>query len=76
MELVALKKPALLIPTPGQTEQEYLARHYKNTGLFHTVQQNRLNLLDELDKINNSARPSMDHIPVNDTDAFRNLLSA
>jgi len=27
MDLVAMQKPALLIPTPGQPEQEYLASH-------------------------------------------------
>lgn len=27
MDLVQMKKPALFIPTPGQTEQEYLAKH-------------------------------------------------
>jgi uncharacterized protein (TIGR00661 family) len=27
MELLSLKKKSLLIPTPGQTEQEYLAQH-------------------------------------------------
>jgi len=34
MDLVALRKPALLIPTPGQTEQEYLAEYHENNGLF------------------------------------------
>lgn len=27
MDLVAMRKPAILIPTPGQPEQEYLAEH-------------------------------------------------
>ena len=76
MELVALKKPALIVPTPGQTEQEYLARHYDDTGLFHTAQQNGLDLLAELNNIQNFVQPCMDHIPVNDTKAFRNLLSS
>ena len=76
MELVALQKPALMIPTPGQTEQEYLARHYENTGLFHTAQQYGLDLLGELSKIHHSVKPEMNHIPVNDTKAFRHLLSS
>ena len=74
MELVALKKSALMIPTPGQSEQEYLADHYKQTGLFFIANQTGLDLLVELSKIQNSARPNMDHIPVNDTAAFRLLL--
>lgn len=76
MELVALKKPALMIPTPGQTEQEYLASHYRKTGLFFTADQNGLDLLSELKKIiQNSIRFNMDHIPVNDTVAFKRLLN-
>ena len=76
MELVALNKPALMIPTPGQTEQEYLASHYRKTGLFFTANQNGLDLLAELNKIQNFTQPCMDHIPVNDTKAFRQLLSS
>ena len=76
MELVALNKPALMIPTPGQTEQEYLASHYRKTGLFFTANQNGLDLLAELNKIQNFTQPCMDHIPINDTKAFRQLLSS
>jgi len=34
MDLVRLRKKALLIPTPGQTEQEYLARYLHQKGMF------------------------------------------
>ncbi len=34
MDLVALRKKALLIPTPGQTEQEYLAAYLEQQGVF------------------------------------------
>ncbi len=44
MELAELGKPALLIPTPGQTEQEYLASYHHQLGTFYTVTQSRLNL--------------------------------
>jgi predicted glycosyltransferase len=76
MELVALKKSALMIPTPGQTEQEYLAHHYQSTGIFHIAMQDGLDLLSELNKIQHSVKPDMDHIPVNDTKAFRHLISS
>ena len=75
MELVALGKRALMIPTPGQTEQEYLARHYQMTGLFFTAKQEGLNLVMELGKIENSFTPKMDYIPINDTTTFLQLLS-
>lgn len=44
MELAEIGKPALLIPTPGQTEQVYLARRLQRRGLFYAVSQNKLNL--------------------------------
>lgn len=39
MDLVALQKQAILIPTPGQTEQEYLVNHLSNSGMFVSVSQ-------------------------------------
>lgn len=44
MDLTVLGKKALLIPTPGQTEQEYLAEHNKNNEQFFVQQQTELNL--------------------------------
>lgn len=35
---------ALLIPTPGQTEQEYLAEYYSKQGFFSCVDQKNLHL--------------------------------
>jgi tartrate dehydratase beta subunit/fumarate hydratase class I family protein len=39
MDLIALGRKALLIPTPGQTEQEYLAQHLSAMGMFATIAQ-------------------------------------
>ena len=39
MELVSLNCNALIIPTPGQTEQEYLAEYLSEKGWFDTVSQ-------------------------------------
>ena len=45
MELAELGiKRALLIPTPGQTEQEYLGDYYEAQGYFHHVDQYVLEL--------------------------------
>lgn len=41
MDLLALNRRALLIPTPGQTEQEYLADHLQGQG-FTCVSQSAL----------------------------------
>lgn len=48
MELISLRKSALLIPTPGQTEQEYLARYLSETGWFKTCLQKNLGLTLDL----------------------------
>jgi UDP-N-acetylglucosamine:LPS N-acetylglucosamine transferase len=50
MELAELGRKALLIPTPGQTEQEYLGRYYAARGYFHSVSQYALDLARDLEK--------------------------
>jgi hypothetical protein len=42
MELIGLGCSALLIPTPGQTEQEYLALSLSEKGWFKTISQKKL----------------------------------
>ncbi len=42
MELISLKCSALLIPTPGQTEQEYLAKYLSEKGWFAAASQKSL----------------------------------
>jgi len=42
MELVSLNCGALLVPTPGQTEQEYLAEYLAGKEWFTTVKQRNL----------------------------------
>jgi hypothetical protein len=44
MDLVEMSRPAILIPTPGQPEQEYLASYLSEQGLFHSVSQQNFNL--------------------------------
>jgi predicted glycosyltransferase len=44
MDLIRLGKQAILIPTPGQTEQEYLAEQMKKRGLFYSVNQNKIHI--------------------------------
>jgi uncharacterized protein (TIGR00661 family) len=43
MDWYFLKKKAMLVPTPGQTEQEYLAQHLQNFGFFQFVNESALN---------------------------------
>lgn len=56
MELVGLKKNALLIPTPGQTEQVYLAENLYTDRRFYMADQKNLNLLDAINKAKNYER--------------------
>ncbi|MBP7821601.1 MAG: hypothetical protein KA010_01675 [Saprospiraceae bacterium] len=44
MDLCKMKKSALLIPTPGQTEQEYLAKYMQDLGFFPYQHQHELNV--------------------------------
>ena len=50
MDLIELNQQAILIPTPGQTEQEYLALHLQEQGLFYTVSENGFSLNEALKK--------------------------
>ena len=50
MELAELGKKALMIPTPGQTEQEYLGRYYAERGYYHCVSQYELDLAKDIEK--------------------------
>ena len=44
MDLAVLGKKGILVPTPGQTEQEYLADRWKKKGVFYSVPQDSFNL--------------------------------
>ena len=44
MDLSVLKKKAILVPTPGQTEQEYLATYLMSKGYFFSMSQKEFSL--------------------------------
>jgi len=48
MELVELQKKAFFVPTPGQTEQLYLAERFKEFGYFDYSLQNKLDLAKQI----------------------------
>ena len=48
MELVELRKKALLIPTPGQTEQLLLAHRLMKLNWFYSVPQGKLDLAKDI----------------------------
>ncbi|MFN8207225.1 MAG: hypothetical protein U0T82_07435 [Bacteroidales bacterium] len=48
MDLVELQRTALLVPTPGQPEQEYLGRRMAMLGIFVTSSQEKFSRLEIL----------------------------
>jgi predicted glycosyltransferase len=51
MDLFILKKSATIIPTPGQTEQEYLSKYLDGKHGFTSIVQEQLNLKHLLEQI-------------------------
>ncbi len=50
MDLAALHKKAILIPTPGQTEQEYLAKYLHEKKYFLAEKQEHFSIKESLEK--------------------------
>ena len=48
MDLIRLQKQAILIPTPGQTEQEYLAYWLMKRKYFHSVNQDNIRINQDI----------------------------
>jgi uncharacterized protein (TIGR00661 family) len=48
MDLITLQQKAVLVPTPGQTEQEYLSRYVLAKKIFYSVPQKDFVLTDAL----------------------------
>ena len=44
MDLYILQKKVLFIPTPGQTEQEYLAKYHQKTNSIYYQKQGKIDL--------------------------------
>ncbi len=54
MDLIKLQKKAVLIPTPGQPEQEYLAQYIQQQGYFPFIHQQHFSLDAALQLLNES----------------------
>jgi UDP-N-acetylglucosamine:LPS N-acetylglucosamine transferase len=50
MDIISLGKKSILIPTPGQTEQEYLGKYLMEKGKCLCVQQENFSLNSSLEK--------------------------
>ena len=50
MDLATLNKKAVFIPTPGQTEQEYLAKYFLENNIAYCMKQDQFNLKAAIEK--------------------------
>jgi len=53
MDLIKLQKTAILIPTPSQTEQEYLANYLNNKNLFVFKEQSNFSIDEAVNELEN-----------------------
>lgn len=53
MDLAALGKRAVLVPTPGQTEQEYLADKLEKEGKYYSMEQSKFDLMKAIANCDN-----------------------
>ena len=49
LDLAVIGIKALMIPTPGQIEQEYLGQYHNKKGTFYSVFQNNINLITDVE---------------------------
>ena len=59
MDLVQCNKKGYLIPTPGQTEQEYLGKYLKENNYFYTSTQDEINIEKYLENVENYKVPKL-----------------
>jgi uncharacterized protein (TIGR00661 family) len=50
LDLSVLGIKALMCPTPGQIEQEYLAKYHNKKGTFYSVSQDKINIMNDIEK--------------------------
>jgi hypothetical protein len=73
MDLLKVQKKAILIPTPGQTEQEYLGKRLAEKGYFVCQSQDKLNLSQALADCKNTNPAALSLDFENFKKAFREL---
>ena len=74
MDLVALQQKAILIPTPGQTEQEYLAEYLAKKKYYIRAKQSGFNLKKEIQNLGSLQENVMATPDINDLERAINTL--
>jgi len=70
MDLAKLRNKAFLIPTPGQPEQEYLAKSLKNKKMVASCGQKKFSI-KKLEELNKTSGLSFDFLSSNFSSVFR-----
>jgi uncharacterized protein (TIGR00661 family) len=71
MDLVKLQQQAILVPTPGQSEQEYLATYLQQQGLFTSVKQHNFSLATVLQQADDFAATTFEM----DTNLYKKVVA-
>lgn len=58
MDIAVLQQQSIIIPTPGQTEQEYLAKYLSEKKYCITAEQENIDLKQEIEKLNKTTLQS------------------
>ncbi len=72
MDLAKLNKKAILIPTPGQSEQEYLGKYLMQKGYFYSLPQHQFNLQKALEAVKTFPFTTFQH--GQDMQAYKNVV--
>lgn len=72
MDLAKLNKKAILIPTPGQSEQEYLGKYLMEKGYFYSLPQHQFNLQKALEAVKTFPFTTFQH--GQDMEAYKNVV--
>ena len=70
MDIAITGNKAILVPTPGQTEQEYLAKKLSDEGIFYATSQKSLNLTNAFEK----AKAAKTLLSPNKVDTYKSII--
>jgi uncharacterized protein (TIGR00661 family) len=77
MDLASMNKKSILVPTPGQTEQEYLAKHLMKNNLALCIPQKKFRLKNALELSSTFNYQIKNFLPENNLDiVIENFLSS
>jgi len=72
MDLAVLQQPCILIPTPGQTEQEYLAKYLAAKKYCITAEQKNFDLIQEIQKLSKTV---LQKFPTSETIVLKTIIN-